>query len=63
VKEIKLLILVAMEALLPIVAPLDDVHRDPGKHDARAAGHATLNAARVRTLTKKRGLSLILGAS
>jgi hypothetical protein len=52
VKEIKASVLLVTEAVLPIVTPLDDMHRDAGKHDAGAARHSTLNGARVGTLTE-----------
>jgi hypothetical protein len=52
VKEIKASVLLFTEAVLPIVTPLDDMHRDARKHDAGAARHSTLNGARVGTLTE-----------
>jgi hypothetical protein len=53
VEKIKAAILIAEEAVAPIVASLDQMHCHIGKHDAGASGHAGVNGLARRTLTGK----------
>jgi hypothetical protein len=43
-KKIKLAVLILVEALLPIVTPLDHMYRDAGQHDSRTSRHGTKTA-------------------
>jgi hypothetical protein len=48
VKSIKRAITLLIEATLPIVATVRDVHRDSGQHEARAAWHTLSTTTRFR---------------
>lgn len=52
VEEIKIAILLVIEALLPIVAAVDEVHRDTRQHDARTSRHDNKNGRHTLPLTK-----------
>ena len=61
VEEIKIAVLLLVKALLSVVTTVDEVYGNTRQHDARASRHEDKNGRRAQPLTKKRGLSLILG--
>ena len=52
VEEIKAAVLFLEEARLSVVPPVPDMHRDTGKRDASAPGHAKVNGTLDGTLTE-----------
>jgi hypothetical protein len=53
VEKIKLPIFLLEETVRPVVAALHYVNGNPGKHDARASGHAEVNGLAPQPLTRK----------
>ena len=52
VEEIKIAILLLVEASLSVVTTVDEMHRNPRQHDARAPRHENKNGRRARPLTR-----------
>jgi len=58
--EIEAAIFIGNKADLPVIAPLDQMQRDIGEHQARAAGHQKTTGRGCWSLAENRGLSPII---